>query len=91
LFETNWGLRHPDWPCRHSLSAPRFDVYEHGRWNKRRFAAVYGHGGGKANAEGPEAMGIDWMTRAELVEAIPPAFTEFIGARLVEHVQAVAA
>jgi DNA (cytosine-5)-methyltransferase 1 len=23
--------------------------------------------------------GIDWMTRAELAEAIPPAYTEFLG------------
>ena len=26
-----------------------------------------------------KAMGIDWMNRAELVEAIPPAYTEWIG------------
>jgi hypothetical protein len=25
-------------------------------------------------------MGIDWMSRTELAEAIPPAFTEWIGA-----------
>lgn len=87
LFETNWGLEPPVWPCRHMLSSPRFRVYEHGRWHLRRFAAVYGHGGGKANAEGPEAMGIDWMTRAELVEAIPPAYTELIGTQLLAHVR----
>ena len=85
LFEANWNLEHPDWPCRHSLSEPRFRIYEHGKWHKRRFAAVYGHGGGKANAEGPEAMGIDWMTRSELVEAIPPAYTEFIGLQLMAY------
>jgi hypothetical protein len=28
------------------------------------------------------AMGIDWMQRKELVEAIPPAFTEYIGLHL---------
>lgn len=27
-------------------------------------------------------MGIDWMTRAELTEAIPPAYTEWIGQQL---------
>jgi len=29
-----------------------------------------------------QAMGIDWMTRDELREAIPPAYTEFIGKQL---------
>ena len=30
------------------------------------------------------AMGIDWMTNIELNEAIPPAYTEWIGARMME-------
>jgi DNA (cytosine-5)-methyltransferase 1 len=36
-------------------------------------------------------MGIDWMTRDELREAIPPAYTEFIGHQLMQHLQARAA
>lgn len=43
-------------------------------------------------AECRRAAGIDWMTRRELDQAIPPAFTEFLGAQLMrtlEH-QAVA-
>jgi DNA (cytosine-5)-methyltransferase 1 len=35
-------------------------------------------------------MGIDWMTPAELVESIPPAYTEFIGHQLMQHVRVVA-
>lgn len=30
------------------------------------------------------AMGIDWMTQGELTEAIPPAYTEWIGRQLIE-------
>ena len=33
--------------------------------------------------EGSAAMGIDWMIWDELREAIPPAYTEFIGAQLI--------
>jgi hypothetical protein len=28
-------------------------------------------------------MGIDWMTLTELCQAIPPAYTEWIGTRLL--------
>jgi hypothetical protein len=31
------------------------------------------------------AMGIDWMTRDELAQAIPPAYCEFIGKHLLAH------
>lgn len=33
------------------------------------------------------AMGIDWMNQGELTEAIPPAYTEFIGKHLMSFVQ----
>jgi DNA (cytosine-5)-methyltransferase 1 len=34
-------------------------------------------------------MGIDWMRRDELTQAIPPAYTEWIGRRLMEAITAV--
>jgi DNA (cytosine-5)-methyltransferase 1 len=48
---------------------------------------VYGHAGARSRRDGTqmfntkqrkEAMGIDWMKDAELSQAIPPAYSEFI-------------
>jgi hypothetical protein len=35
----------------------------------------------------PAAMGIDWMQRDELTQAIPPAMTQFIGEQLLEQMK----
>lgn len=57
--------------------------YRHGvnRTENAPYVAAYGAGGGKATAaEAAHAMQIDWMTdRFDLCEAIPPAYTEWIG------------
>ena len=37
--------------------------------------------------QGQRKMDIDWMTRDELAEAIPPAYTEFIGEQLLAAIQ----
>lgn len=53
---------------------------------------VYGSAGGASVRDGTqqfstdqrrEAMGIDWMNGDELSQAIPPAFTDYIGKRLM--------
>jgi hypothetical protein len=35
-------------------------------------------------------MQMEWATRQEIVLAVPPAYTEHIGAQLLDHLRAVA-
>jgi DNA (cytosine-5)-methyltransferase 1 len=49
-------------------------------------------GGGKSRkpsslAEARQAMGMDWGTRREVCQAIPPAYTEWIGRQMIGAVQ----
>jgi len=51
------------------------------------FMHVVGNFSGVAQAK--EAMGIDWMVRDELREAIPPAYTKHIGLALMAHLASI--
>ncbi len=55
--------------------------WRHGVYRDGPYIAAYGKGGGKGTvAEMQAAMGIDWTdVHEELTEAIPPAYTEYIG------------
>lgn len=55
-----------------------------------RALTVAGHGGNSQSfrwQDWQEAMGIDWMTKQELTQAIPPAYTEYIGKWLLKHLE----
>jgi DNA (cytosine-5)-methyltransferase 1 len=87
LFEANWPLRYPDWPCRHKLWSKRFPA-EHRKTRGGMVRVVGVYGGGRyagSDALRRQAMGIDWMRREELTQAIPPAYTEFIGQQMAAH------
>jgi len=40
-------------------------------------------------AQARRAMGIDWMTKKEIAEAIPPAYTRWIGMQIFSTVERV--
>ena len=74
-FECGY-LLYPPSPCRHSGSVKGGE-----------YVTVAGHGGdGKASHSAwSEAMDIDWMIHKELAQAIPPAYTEWIGKQLLSY------
>jgi DNA (cytosine-5)-methyltransferase 1 len=51
------------------------------------FVQVTG-GGNCSIANARDAMGIDWMTKGEINEAIPPAYTEYLGRQVMEYIKA---
>jgi DNA (cytosine-5)-methyltransferase 1 len=62
--------------CNHH--SPVIGVYgQHGRDRRRSVETFY------SVEDGRGAMGIDWMTGDELSQAIPPAYTEYVGRALI--------
>ena len=88
LFETNWALLGQ--PCDHSWWTPRFRSLRIDYHRAGKLAKVVGvHGHLNYPGEFPircEAMEIDWMTNAELVQSIPPKYTEYIGEQLINQI-----
>ena len=85
LFESSVLLLGPGTRCRHPGSVKAGD-----------YVTVAGHGGDNAKGRGgraakQQAMGIDWMTDEELNQAIPPAYTEWIGRQLLQVIERRAA
>lgn len=78
--------RHRNFETSHLVLAPPCQC------KGRKVLAFYGHGGHKALGgqlrpsmkEGPALFGMPWAKWSEVVLAIPPAYTEYIGAELLK-------
>jgi DNA (cytosine-5)-methyltransferase 1 len=87
--------RHRLFECSFSVSQPWHEPHvdpqaKMGRRPKAdEFIQVVGNFSGVP--AGREAMGIEWMTRDELREAIPPAYSEFIGRAAIAQIKATRA
>jgi DNA (cytosine-5)-methyltransferase 1 len=92
LCGSSFGLdvrRHRLFESNRSLTAP---VCDHG-WQTPRFAPATNRVNLRSTVEvgvwripldvQQRAMGIDWMSRSELSQAIPPAYTEHLGRQLI--------
>jgi SAM-dependent methyltransferase len=57
------------------------------------FVTCAGHGGDGSNSlkVWRSAIGIDWMSKGETAEAVPPAYTEYLGRAFLAQRQALAA
>lgn len=91
LFESNVPMMQPS--CQHRGEA--IGVYggsPTGRYTFENGAKkdYYNRRGGYQGtiAEKREAMGIDWMDASEINQAIPPAYTEYIGHYLMAEINA---
>jgi DNA (cytosine-5)-methyltransferase 1 len=80
-FETSWraSVSMPE----HNHHAPAISIAGHGTpaWQRQ----ITGH---VRVAHWRQAMGMDWTTREELAEAIPPAYGHFMGLLLMAQVRA---
>ncbi|MDR1726675.1 MAG: DNA cytosine methyltransferase [Acidobacteriota bacterium] len=86
LFEANFEIVAPPHKGKHPI-CHTFDKRkaQYGKTDEMRdFVSVNG-GGNCSVAAARDAMGISWMTKNELNEAIPPAYTYLIGKQLLAH------
>lgn len=86
-FETSWGAFDLRPPCHHP--DPIVTVVGHGPNHNSHYRNVAGHVWTRLKHD---AMGIDWMNREELGEAVPPAYTQFVGELITQQlaIEAVA-
>lgn len=87
LFEANWPLEAPAEHPKHPLVFTYDKRKKHYGKLDQDTSFVQVTGGGNATlANKRDAMGMPWASGRGVNEAIPPAYTEFIGRQLIEHI-----
>lgn len=89
LFEANFPIvppLHGKHPKVHTFDKRKSHFGKTDEWVD--FVQVTG-GGNCTVAAAREAMGIDWMTKNEINEAIPPAYTKLIGKQLIQYLSTI--
>jgi DNA (cytosine-5)-methyltransferase 1 len=85
LFEANFEIvppPHKKHPKVHTFDRRKSHFGKTDEW--KDFVSVNG-GGNCTIAAARDAMGIDWMTKNEINESIPPAYTQLVGRQLLRH------
>ncbi len=89
LFEASFPLvapPHKKHPKVHTFDKRKSHFGKTDEW--KDFVQVTG-GGNCSVAAARDAMGIDWMSKGELNEAIPPAYAESVGRQLLQHLASI--
>jgi DNA (cytosine-5)-methyltransferase 1 len=84
LFECSFPIM--AMPCNHAAVDYAVPVYGHSGAGANR-GRERDRGRSNTGSDWREAMGIDWMTNAEIVLSIPPAYTQFIGEQLMRVIR----
>ena len=87
-FESNFDLQAPE--CGpHPLCYTMDKRKPHyGQLNEMIDFVMVNGGGNCSKAAAADAMGISWMTKKELNNAIPPAYTQYLGEQLIAGMDA---
>lgn len=93
MFDGLRVIRHRQFESNIELAAPKCKPHplcytvdkrkpHYGKLDEMTAFVMVNGGGNCSKAAAADAMGIDWMTKTEMNDAIPPAYTEFLGLQI---------